>query len=1060
MSPRQSAYRDRKPSAHPRRFTRLCAGSAFGIALLAEAGWLFHARFLAGQLGGCIPMSPTTALALLLLSGGVFCHERWSEHGRSRRLALVLACVPALLGLLVLAQFFAGFDSGLEWALSRTNEVLGRVRIGRMSPWSAGTFLLESAALMLVLQASRRRFATSVAALLALLATAGSLVVSVGYAYGVPLLSGGTTIPMSLPTALAFVLLGAGEISLAVRALPTLGGWSGDSTRGMLIRAFLPTMLFFILVEDWVQTRTAASLNPALLHSLTALACCALIVAISFWTARRTGDAIDRAEQALRESESQYRELFESSSDAIFLIDTATDRIVEANDMATMLYGYNHDELLAKKGTDLSAEPEDTRQHIQAARRAPGEVFRIPLRLYRKKDGTVFPVEITTRSFVSREKVLLLVSARDITERKRAEETLRNSEMRLRAALDATPFPIALVDVQGSNIDFWSRSALTLFGHTAPTGAEWFQIAHPDPDYRRQVIDRWEAALEKARLSAQAVNTGEYRITCRDGSVRVCELYAAFLADRLIVTFDDITDRQRAEEERGALQAQLAETRKMESVGRLAGGVAHDFNNLLTVINGYAAFLAKQLAVRDPLRAYAMEIAKAGGHAASLTSQLLAFGRKQMIRPRATDMNGVVADAEGMLRRLIREDVELVARLTPHLGLVMADPDQIRQVILNLAINARDAMPNGGRLEIATARVEMDQTDTVTCPGAAPGRYVQLTFSDTGMGMTEEVRRNIFEPFFTTKAQGKGTGLGLSMVDGIVKQSGGFIEVDSEPGRGTTFRIYLPSVEDAPSPSGKPAAVPAMRGNETILVVEDQAEVREYAAVALGAYGYRVIEAASAEEALLRCERERGCINLVLTDVVMPNISGRELADRLEKLQPGMKVLFMSGYAAGIIARHGVPEKGMELIEKPFLPEQLAIKVREVLGGGGADQATVLVAEDSAPVRKLLAEILREAGYAVVEACDGVETLERLAEGHVQLALMDAGMPRQGGFDAARETRRQFPEVKIILMSAAFDGVDAWDPVALGVDGLLSKPMAPKVLLDTVQGLLASRRLG
>jgi CheY-like chemotaxis protein len=324
------------------------------------------------------------------------------------------------------------------------------------------------------------------------------------------------------------------------------------------------------------------------------------------------------------------------------------------------------------------------------------------------------------------------------------------------------------------------------------------------------------------------------------------------------------------------------------------------------------------------------------------------------------------------------------------------------------------------------------------------------------MGMTEEVRRNIFEPFFTTKAQGKGTGLGLSMVDGIVKQSGGFIEVDSEPGRGTTFRIYLPSVEDAPSPSGKPAAVPAMRGNETILVVEDQAEVREYAAVALGAYGYRVIEAASAEEALLRCERERGCINLVLTDVVMPNISGRELADRLEKLHPEMKVLFMSGYAADIVGLHGMSEQGAVLIEKPFLPEQLATKIREVLGEAGADEATVLVAEDSPPVRKILSEILHDAGYRVVEARDGVEALEKLPEGHVRLALMDASLTRLGGLDAAREMRKQRPAVKIILMSAALDGAGALDPAAVGVDGVLQKPMEPAALLEMVRRVLAS----
>jgi CheY-like chemotaxis protein len=247
-----------------------------------------------------------------------------------------------------------------------------------------------------------------------------------------------------------------------------------------------------------------------------------------------------------------------------------------------------------------------------------------------------------------------------------------------------------------------------------------------------------------------------------------------------------------------------------------------------------------------------------------------------------------------------------------------------------------------------------------------------------------------------------------------------------------------------------------MRGNETILVVEDQAEVREYAAVALGAYGYRVIEAASAEEALLRCERERGCINLVLTDVVMPNISGRELADRLEKLHPEMKVLFMSGYAADIVGLHGMSEQGAVLIEKPFLPEQLATKIREVLGEAGADEATVLVAEDSPPVRKILSEILHDAGYRVVEARDGVEALEKLPEGHVRLALMDASLTRLGGLDAAREMRKQRPAVKIILMSAALDGAGALDPAAVGVDGVLQKPMEPAALLEMVRRVLAS----
>ena len=321
-----------------------------------------------------------------------------------------------------------------------------------------------------------------------------------------------------------------------------------------------------------------------------------------------------------------------------------------------------------------------------------------------------------------------------------------------------------------------------------------------------------------------------------------------------------------------------------------------------------------------------------------LTRQLLAFSRKQILQPRVLDLNRVVEEMRPMLSRLVGEDVQVDIALNAESGAVYADPHQLEQVIMNLAVNARDAMPNGGRLGIETAIVEWDESHAQSHPGPRPGRYVMLAVRDSGIGMDEATRQRIFEPFFTTKAAGKGTGLGLSMVHGSVEQSGGHIEVDSEPGHGTTFRIYLPALAEAAADAGMLAAVPALSGKETVLVVEDQEEVRRYAAAALRAHGYRVIQAANAGEALLVCERER--IDLVLTDVVMPDLSGRELADRLGKRWPGIKVLFMSGYTDNAIVHQGVLEKEAEFIQKPFSPEELSIKVREVLlaplSGGGA----------------------------------------------------------------------------------------------------------------------------
>ena len=391
----------------------------------------------------------------------------------------------------------------------------------------------------------------------------------------------------------------------------------------------------------------------------------------------------------------------------------------------------------------------------------------------------------------------------------------------------------------------------------------------------------------------------------------------------------EVAERTRALEES---QRQLLQSQKMDAVGQLAGGIAHDFNNLLTVIRGRSEILLSRLAERDPARHQVELINRTADRAAALTQQLLAFSRKQILQPVAVDLNAVVARIEPMLRPLIGEHVTISTTLDPALGTVSADPTQLDQVIVNLAVNARDAMPDGGQITLCTANVELGDAEVRQHPWVQPGRYVMLEVGDTGVGMDAPTQARIFDPFFTTKGPGKGTGLGLSTVYGIVKQSGGSIWVDSQPGRGTTFRIVLPRVKTpAPAPAASPAPPAPGRGSETILLVEDEGDLRALAREILETQGYTVLAAGDPEEALRLIAGFGGRIHLLLTDVVMPKMSGRELASRLAPARPDMKVLYMSGYTDDAIIHHGVLDPGFAFLSKPFTPGALASKVREVL---------------------------------------------------------------------------------------------------------------------------------
>jgi PAS domain S-box-containing protein len=430
-------------------------------------------------------------------------------------------------------------------------------------------------------------------------------------------------------------------------------------------------------------------------------------------------------------------------------------------------------------------------------------------------------------------------------------------------------------------------------------------------------------------LSVGTVHANDIHLRHSDGR-QVCADFSASLVPVrgepvVLAIARDVTERNR-------LERQFQQAQKMEAVGQLAGGVAHDFNNLLTAILGYSELLLQTLPEDDGRRQDVEEIQKAGQSAGSLTRQLLAFSRKQILEPVVLDLNAVVANLDRMARRLIGEDIEIITHLDPELGRVKADAGQIEQVLLNMAVNARDAMPEGGTLTIETANVELDEQYAQTHPGTAPGHYVVLALSDTGHGMDEQTQSHLFEPFFTTKEKGKGTGLGLATVYGIVKQSGGSIWVYSELGQGTAFKVYFPRVEGVAVPlvtAGSSVQSPA--GTETILLVEDAGGLRKLARKILERYGYTILDAPNGDEALRICEQHQGTIHLLLADVVMPGMSGRALADRLALLHPATKVLYTSGYTDNAIVHHGVLTAGTAFLQKPYAPEALARKVRDVL---------------------------------------------------------------------------------------------------------------------------------
>ncbi len=657
------------------------------------------------------------------------------------------------------------------------------------------------------------------------------------------------------------------------------------------------------------------------------------------------------AEKALRQSEERYRQLHQNIPVGLFRQPPGPDsRLIMANSSMAEMFGYkNVDEFLDCPVSSLFFDPEEGRA-VYGKLKAKGHIVAEELKL-RKCDGTQFWGSISARVVHDEagEVVFIDGMCEDITDRRKTEEALRNSEQILDSIVENVPDIIYRLDLDGNFL--FVSDALKKYGYTPEEliGTSVFEIVHPDDREKaaycvneRRTGDRRTKSLELRLLKKDRTEVS-FEITSntlKDSSVFSVDAVGMYSSDKpgtksFICTQGvarDITERKKAELERENLENQLRQAQKMESVGRLAGGVAHDFNNMLSVILGHSEIALSQLDPAHPLYDSLQEIEKAGQRSADFTKQLLAFARQQTVAPKVLPLNETMEGMLNMLRRLIGEDIDLVWRPGDDLWPVKIDPSQIDQLLANLCVNARDAIGGVGKITIETKNSCLDEAYCSEHTGFLPGEYTMLCVSDSGCGMEAEVVENIFEPFFTTKGKGEGTGLGLSTVYGIVKQNNGFINVYSELNLGTTFNIYLPrhmgKTEQLKAEDHAPQN--ALR-HEAVLLVEDEPAILKMGKVMLEGLGYRVMDAATPGEAITLAEQHSEVINLLITDVVMPEMNGRDLAVRLLTLYPNLKLLFMSGYTADVIAHQGVLDEGVHFLQKPFTVKSLAAKVREVL---------------------------------------------------------------------------------------------------------------------------------
>jgi PAS domain S-box-containing protein len=634
-------------------------------------------------------------------------------------------------------------------------------------------------------------------------------------------------------------------------------------------------------------------------------------------------------------------------------------------------------------------------------------------------------------------------TATDITEEKQAEILRRTSEKKYRGIVEGAPEGIWIIDPDNRTTFANPRLAQMLgWSEEEMSGRSLFDFL--DEEGRQSAVENLACGRRgvAVQFDLNLLNKEGHDLQTRASTVPLFDEAGQYCGALALII--DLTEQE-------LMGAQQQQAEKLHALGQLAGGVAHGLNNFLTVINGYSELLLGTVPRSSPLHESVAQIKKAGEQAVGLVSPLLAFSQGQILWATVVDLNEVVTEVKKTLGGQLGEDIRLETVLSPSLGPIEVDAEQLQHVLMNLGANARDAMPNGGRLVIETQNVDLDESYAAKHLGLKPGPYVHLTVSDSGAGMTAETLAHLFEPFFTTKSQGQGSGLSLATAYGIVKQSGGSIRVESELGKGSTFHVYLPRMGESVTvpEQGKPA-VTTLRGAETILVVEDQEEIRKLAQVVLKSYGYKVVVAANGWEALLYSERHAGPIHLMLTDVMMPGMTGQELADRLKPLRPEMEVVFMSGYVENGMVQPGTLHAGAGFLAKPFSPDALAKKVREVLGPPRS-AGKVLVVDDEAGVRGFLRMVLDSVGYEVLEANDGEQALKQLDGEEVDLIIVDLETPDQQWLEKMRLLQKRQPDLRVIALSGTLGDEFLRAAEQLGAQVTLAKPIRADQLLEMVR---------
>lgn len=862
------------------RLSQACGILVMLISATALIGWFTGSAALKGIRAGYIPMAPNTAVVFLLL--GVCITVISSRAPRFLSVIRVPIAAAAILVVARLSEYLTSLEFRVDhWLFQFPSEPLGLAPVGKMAFLTALTFLLLSTSLFLFTWPKRRWVLSAGHALSIVVAFIG-LAFCLGYLYGAPLMYGGQSIPMALNTAVCFFIGGAGLV---------IKGSSRNVEERRVAREALERA--HSELEDRVRVRTAE---------------------------------LERQQEFLRT-------IVETSPNPIF-VKNAEGRFTLVNKAVGLAYGRSTEEILGKREADLNGYHKEIRTFIEDDE----EVIQTLKPKFIPEEALTNPKTGETRLFQTIKVPLALPGngalhvlgvATDITERKRTEQALRDTEERYRLLFESNPQAMWVYDRDTLEFLAVNDAAVLHYGYARE---EFLSMTIKEIRSEVEIPVLLDSLSDESGLNM----AGTWKHQKKDGTVIDVEIISHPLRfagrNAKLVLANDITERKQAEKALRETEEQLRQSQKLEGVGQLAGGIAHDFNNLLTVINGFCSLAMRGLQSDDPLLANLQEVKKAGDRATSLTRQLLAFSRRQVLQPKILNLDSVVSDMEKMLRRLIGENIDLRAVLEPSLGSVKADPGQIEQIILNLVVNARDSMPNGGKLTIETDNVYLDEEYVKSHVGAQVGPHVMLAVSDTGSGMDQKTQARIFEPFFTTKELGKGTGLGLSTVYGIVKQSGGNIWIYSELGRGTTFKIYLPRVDEGAREYKRAADFDEIvHGTETILLVEDEEMLRKLAHQTLSIYGYQVIEASNGDEALSLFSQHEGSIHLLLTDVIMPGMSGREVASRLLESRPGIGVLFMSGYTDDAIVHQGVLNQSANFIQKPFAPDSLVRKVRQVL---------------------------------------------------------------------------------------------------------------------------------